>query len=120
MHSIICEDRLEFLSAYHKLILNKHFEHSSQTLQACEVAIKLGIKYSQAVKILIALRKDSSSQSWSLIYHTCSEAVVQKIPFEQGMPMLPYSCPYCEEVIYSYDELQLDMMIEVKEKIKFV
>jgi hypothetical protein len=118
--TLVCENRLAFLSRQHKLTLNKHFEKPFQTAQACEIAIKLGIKYSEAITILLALGNKQMCVNWSLLYHTCSEAVVEKKPFSEGMPLLPYTCPYCEEVIYTYDELEIDLMAESKDKIDFI
>ena len=120
MARLICKNRLDFLSDHHKAILSEHFGQSTQTAQPRELAIKLGIEYSQAIAILAVLSADGYCNNSLLIYHHCSEAVVDKIPLREGMPRLPYICPYCETTIYSYDELNFDVIAEAQTSVEFV
>ncbi|QLE60018.1 hypothetical protein FD725_31845 (plasmid) [Nostoc sp. TCL26-01] len=91
-----------------------------QTAQPHELAIKIGIEYSQVIAILAVLSADKFCQNWLLIYHTCAETFVERTPLSAGMPKLPYVCPHCEITLYDYDELQFDVMAETKTKIEFI
>ena len=120
MAQVFCEKRLTFLSAHHKFLLNQHFKQPIQTAQPRELAIKLGIEYSQVIAILAVLSADKFCYNWLLIYHTCSETFVERLPLRLGMPKLPYVCPYCEVIVYDYDELKLDVMAETKTPVEFI
>ena len=120
MASLLCRDRLSFLSSKHKSILNDHFRRPLQTAQPREIAIKLGVEYSKVIAILAVLAADGFCQNWLLIYHNCSETFVEKTLLKKGMPQLPYVCPYCEITIYTYADLQLDVMAEVEDSIEFI
>jgi len=120
MANLFCKDRLAFLSDQHKLILTEHFDQPHQTAQPHELAIKLGVEYSQIIAILSVLAADGFCQNWLLIYHFCSETFVDRVPLKAGMPKLPYVCPYCEVTIYRYEELQVDVMAETKDSVKFI
>lgn len=120
MTRLVCEDRLTFLSGRHKSLLSEHFSRPHQTAQPRELAIKLGIEYSQVIAILAVLAADGYCWNWLLIYHNCSETFVDRSPLRSGMPNLPYVCPYCEVTIYSYDELKLDVMAETEISVEFV
>jgi hypothetical protein len=120
MASLVCGDRLSFLSSQHKSILSDHFRRPSQTAQPREIAIKLGVEYSQVIAILAVLAADGFCQNWLLIYHTCAETFVDRTPLKEGMPQLPYVCPHCETTIYTYDDLQLDVMAVVHDSVEFI
>jgi hypothetical protein len=120
MARLICADRLTFLSGHHKSLLSEHFNHPFRTAQPRELAIKLGVKYSQVIAILAVLAADGLCQNWLLIYHICSETFVDRTPLSMGMPSLPYICPYCEEIVYEYDELKFDVMVETKTSVEFI
>ncbi|NJL40350.1 MAG: hypothetical protein HC899_29100 [Leptolyngbyaceae cyanobacterium SM1_4_3] len=100
--------------------MNEHFSKPLQTAQPRELAIKLGIEYSQVIAILAVLAADGYCRNWLLIYHNCSETFVDRVPLREGMPKLPYVCPYCEVTIYNYDELKLDVMAETEISVEFV
>jgi coproporphyrinogen III oxidase-like Fe-S oxidoreductase len=120
MERLICRDRLSFLSSQHKSILSEHFSKANTTAQPRELAIKLGIGYSQIIAVLAVLAADGYCQNWLLIYHTCSEAVVDKIHLRLGMPKLPYICPYCDMEVHSYDDLLFDVMAETTNPVEFI
>ncbi|MDZ8238744.1 MAG: hypothetical protein RMZ69_16625 [Nostoc sp. ChiQUE01a] len=120
MARLVCENRLDFLSNRHKSLLNKHFNQALQTAQPHEIAIKVGIEYSQVIAILAVLAADNFSKNWLLIYHTCAETFVERTLLSAGMPKLPYVCPHCEIEIYNYDEIQFDVMAETKTEIEFI
>lgn len=120
MARLFCKNRLAFLSERHKSLLSDHFRKPLQTAQPRELAIKLGVEYSQAIAILAVLSADELCQNWLLIYHTCSETFVARTPLSAGMPPLPYVCPYCEITIYEYDELQFDVMAETEIPVEFI
>lgn len=120
MANLFCRDRLDFLSDQHKLILTEHFKQPQQTAESRELAIKLGVDYSQVIAILAVLAADGFCQNWLLIYHVCAGTFVDRVPFKNGMPKLPYTCPHCERTIYEYEELQVDVMVETKESVEFV
>ena len=120
MARLVCENRLDFLSDRHKLVLSEHFNRPSQTAQPRELAIKLGVEYSQVIAILAVLAADGFCKNWLLIYHVCSETFVERKPLSSGMPKLPYVCPYCEVILFSYDEFQFDVMAEIEIPVEFV
>jgi hypothetical protein len=120
MVSLACGDRLSFLSSQHKSILSEHFKRPLQTAQPREIAIKVGLEYSQVIAILAVLAADGFCTNWLLIYHICAETFVERTLLKNGMPKLPYLCPYCEAMIYTHNELQFDVMAEVKVPIKFI
>ncbi len=120
MVNLVCGNRLSFLSNQHKSILSDHFRRPDQTAQPREIAIKLGVKYSQVIAILAVLAAEGFCKNWLLIYHTCAETFVERMPLKNGMPQLPYTCPYCETTVYSYADLQLDVMAEVKDSVEFI
>jgi hypothetical protein len=119
MAYLVCEDRLTFLSADHKVHLNQYFSRPT-TAQPRELATKLEIEYSQVVAILAGLAANGYCHNWLLIYHSCSETFVDRAPLRSGMPKLPYVCPCCESTIYTYDGLSLDVMAETETSVEFV
>lgn len=120
MARLVCGNRLTFLSERHKSLLSEHFRQPHQTAQPRELAIKLGLEYSQIIAILAVLATDGYCRNWLLIYHNCAETFVDRTSLRSGMPKLPYVCPYCELVIYDYDELKLDVMAETETQVEFV
>jgi len=120
MVRLICENKLAFLSGHHKSLLSDHFSQPLRTAQPRELAIKLGVEYSQVIAILTVLSAAGLCRNWLLIYHVCSETFVDRIPLNTGMVNLPYVCPYCETTIYTYDELQFDVMVETETPVEFI
>lgn len=120
MARLICGNRLAFLSEEHKLLLTEHFSQPQKTAQPRELAIKLGFEYPQVIAILAVLATDKLCQNYLLIYHSCAETFVDMRPLNEGMVTLPYTCPYCEETIDTYDNLQFDIMAETQVSIEFV
>ncbi|UXE58478.1 MAG: hypothetical protein KA717_20670 [Woronichinia naegeliana WA131] len=120
MANLVCDDRLPFLSDRHKSILSEFFSLPNQTAQPRELAIKLAIEYPKVVAIFAVLAADGYSENQLLIYHHCAETFVDSLPLRDGMPQLPYVCPYCEVTLYNYDELKFDVMTETQTSICFI
>lgn len=79
-----------------------------------DVGMRLGIDYKIARAILLAIARDKLGETNTLIYHTCTEAPVGSLPMSKGFPRLPWTCPNCEKVIRTLDELSFDMNCVVR------
>ncbi|MGJ5675104.1 MAG: hypothetical protein ACR9NN_16070 [Nostochopsis sp.] len=121
MASLIYKERLGFLSDHHKAELSKHFMTASTSVMPHQLAVLLGIEYSDAIAILAVLEAEGLCEMKLLIYHNCEPDVpVDAIPYGIGFPDLPWICPHCESIVESYDELSFDLMAISKQAIEFV
>jgi len=121
MVSLIHKERLGFLSDNHKAELSKHFMTASTNVMPHQLAVLLGIEYSDAIAILAVLEAEGLCEMKLLIYHNCEPNVpVGAIPYGKGFPDLPWTCPNCDMVLENYDELSFDLMAISKQPIEFV
>ncbi|MBF2008190.1 MAG: hypothetical protein IGS49_22780 [Chlorogloeopsis fritschii C42_A2020_084] len=121
MASLIYKKRLGFLSDHHKTKLSKHFMTASTSAMPHQLAVLLGIEYSDAVAILAVLEAEGLCEMKLLVYHNCEPDVpVDAIPYGTGFPNLPWTCPHCESIVENYDELSFDLMAISKQPIEFV
>jgi hypothetical protein len=119
MSSLTCQKPLDFLSSEQKNKLNEHFRKST-TAMPHQLAVLLGIKYAEALTILTILDADGLCKNKLLIYHQCEpETPADAIPYGQGFPNLPWTCPLCEEEVDNYDELLFDIMAQADHPINF-
>jgi len=115
------KSHLELLSDNQKVQLSNHFTATSMTVMPHQLAVELGIEYYQALAILAGLEAEKICEMSLLIYHNCElEIPVSAIPYGIGFPQLPWTCPHCESIVESYDELSFDLMAKPKQPIKFV
>lgn len=120
MVSLISQERVNFLSSNQKAELSKHFNESGATAMPHQLAVLLGIDYSDALAILAILEADGLCNNKLLIYHRCEPDVpAGAIPYGQGFPNLPWACPLCQEEVEDYDELSFDIMAIASKVIKF-
>ncbi|MCP6762364.1 MAG: hypothetical protein NHB32_27265 [Fischerella sp. CENA71] len=121
MASFISKGRLDFLSDKQKTELSRHFMKAGTTAMPHQLAVQLGIEYSEALAILTVLEAEGLCEIGLLIYHNCDpETIAGEIPFGQGFPELPWECPLCEESVESYDELSFDFIAYSKQQIEFL
>jgi len=86
-----------------------------------QLAVQLGIDYSTALAILADLEAKGVCEMKLLIYHNCApEVPMGAVPYGTGWPSLPWTCPNCESIVESYDELSFDLMAISKQSIEFV
>ncbi len=121
MASFIYKERLGFLSDHHKAELSRHFMTASTTAMPHQLAVLLGIEYSDALAILAVLEAEGLCEMKLLIYHNCEpEVPVDAIPYGIGFPHLPRICPNCASSIEDFNELSFDIMASCKQQIEFV
>lgn len=120
MPRFLCKGRLDFLSSEQKAELSRHFKEPSATAMPHELAVKLGIGYSDALAILSVLEVEGLCEIKLLIYHICAEAPVAAVPFGKGFPNLPWDCSHCEEVVEDNKYLSFDVIAKATEAIEFV
>lgn len=121
MASLIYKERLGFLSDHQKAELSKYFMTASTNVMPHQLAVLLGIEYSDAIAILAVLEAEELCEMKLLIYHNCEPDIpVDAIPYGIGFPDLPWTCPNCESIVESYDELSFDLMAISKQPIEFV
>lgn len=120
MTSFILKRSLEFLSDKHKAELSKRLKEWT-TVMPHQLAVWLGIEYSEALAVLSVLEAEGLCEMKLLIYHECEpEVPVGAITYGKGFPNLPWTCPNCEESVDNYDELSFDLIAEFKQQIEFV
>lgn len=117
MTSFIHKSPLDILSDNQKAELSKHFMTASTSdMMPHQLAVQLGIEYSEALAILADLEARGICDMKLLIYHNCEPDVpADAIPYGTGFPDLPWTCPNCENSIESYDELSFDLMAKSKQ-----
>lgn len=120
MVSFILKGNLDFLTKKQKVELSEHLKVST-TAMPHQLAVRLGIEHSKALAILSVLEAQGLCEMKLLIYHNCEpEFPVGAIPYGEGFPNLPWTCPNCEESVDDYDELSFDLMAEFKQQIELV
>ncbi len=120
MTSFMLKGSLDFLSEKHKAELSKQLK-AWTTVMPHQLAVWLGIEYSEALAVLSVLEAQGLCEMKLLIYHNCEpEVPVGAIPYGKGFPNLPWTCPNCDKSIDNYDELSFDLMAEFKQPIEFV
>jgi hypothetical protein len=77
----------------------------SHVITCSTVAEKLGIEPSYAIAIMICLDSASIVDTYLMVYHSCSEEAVDYLPFGEGFPRTPFTCPNCKDVIENVDHL---------------
>jgi len=121
MASLIYKERLGFLSDHHKPELSRHFMTASTNAMPHQLAVLLGIEYSDAIAILAVLEAEGLCEMKLLVYHNCEPDVpAGAIPYGIGFPDLPWTCPHCGSVVENYNELSFDLMAISKQPIEFV
>ncbi|BCL37739.1 hypothetical protein [Nostoc sp. MS1] len=121
MTSFIHKSHLGFLSENQKAELSKYFMKASTNVMPHQLAVQLGIEYSDALALLADLESKGICEMKLLIYHNCEPDVpIDAIPYGTGFPDLPWTCPNCENVVETYDELSFDLMAISKQPIEFV
>lgn len=120
MPRFLCQGRLDFLSSRQKAELNRHFKEPAETAMPHQLAIRLGIEYSDALAILAVLEVEGLCEIKLLVYHICAETPVEAIPYGKGFPNLPWVCPHCEEVVEDFKNLSFDVLAKATEAIEFV
>lgn len=119
MASFITKGRLDLLSDRQKAELSKHIQALS-TAMPHQLAVLLGIEYSEALAILTLLEAEGLCELKLLIYHNCEPDVpTGAIPFGQGFPDLPWVCPLCESSVENYNDLSFDIMAQFNQEIEF-
>ncbi|NJR19829.1 MAG: hypothetical protein HC785_32010 [Calothrix sp. CSU_2_0] len=120
MTSSVLKGSLDFLSEKHKAELSNYLK-AWTTVMPHQLAVWLGIEYSEAIAVLSVLEAQGLCEMKLLIYHNCEpEVPVGAIPFGKGFPDLPWICPNCQQNIDNYDELSFDSMAIFKQQIEFV
>jgi hypothetical protein len=120
MAHFLCKKRLDFLSNEQREKLSQHFKRSNANAMPHQLAVLLGLEYSDALIILSVLESDGLCENKLLIYHTCAEPPVGAIKFGIGFPRLPWVCPECEETIEDARELCFDVMAVTDKTIEFI
>ena len=119
MTSLILKGNLNLLSEKHKAELSKHLK-AWTTVMPHQLAVWLGIEYSEALAVLSVLEAQELCEMKLLIYHNCEpEVPVGAIRFGKGFPNLPWTCPNCHKSVDNNDELSFDLMAEFKQQIEF-
>lgn len=121
MSRFICKGRLDFLSSEQKAELSRHFRKQGTQAMPHQLAVLLGLKYSDALTILGVLGTEGLCENKLLIYHKCDpEVPAGAIPFGKGFPDLPWICPLCEKVVEDEKELSFDVMAQSLDPIEFI
>ena len=120
MPRFLSKERLGFLSSEQKTELSRYFKEPSETAMPHQLAVRLGIEYSDALAILSVLEAEGLCEITLLIYHICAEVPVAAIPFGKGFPNLPWVCLHCEEIVVDYKYLSFDVIAKATEAIEFV
>ena len=104
------KNRLSFLSEVQLSQLKQHFTEPQTTAMPHQIAVMLGITYSQALCVLAVLESSGVTDNFLLVYHNCSEAPVGTISYGLGFPQMPWRCPNCENKVESLGELSFDVL----------
>jgi hypothetical protein len=121
MASFICDGILDFLTEDQKSKLNKKFRSSELKVMPHELAGPLALKYSEALAILTILQAEGLCKNLLLIYHNCEpDTPIDAIPFEEGIPKVPFECKSCQELIQDLSELSFDVMAILFSSIEFI
>ncbi len=121
MPSFICKGRLDFLSSEQKAELSRHFRKPGTKAMPHQLAVRLGLKYPDALAILTVLETEGLCENKLLIYHKCDpEVAAGAISYGKGFPDLPWVCPLCEKIVEDYNELSFDVMAQSTHQIEFV
>lgn len=121
MPRFICKGRLDFLSSEQKAELSSHFRKQGTRAMPHQLAVLLGLKYSDALAILTVLETEGLCENKLLIYHKCDpEVPAGAIPYGKSFPNLPWVCPLCEKIVEDYNELSFDVMAQSTHQIEFV
>lgn len=121
MPRLMDQRRLDFLSEEQKGRLNRLFSRPNVQIMPHDLAGRLGITRPDALAVLAILEADGLCTMKLLIYHKCEPDVAAgAIPYGQGFPNLPWTCPLCEEEVDNYDDLLFDLMAETNQTIEFI
>ena len=82
---------------------------------ADQLVDKLGIDITKATAVIIQLGLSELAECRLLIYHTCSNAEIDSLPFGVGFPSKPYTCPNCGKVMNTLDELRFNMSATIRQ-----
>jgi hypothetical protein len=120
MPHIFFKEKLGFLSIDYKDQLNSYFSEPGRKFMPHQLAVMLGLRYSDAISILNVLGTNKLSENQLLIYHICDpEIPAGAIPYGDGFPSLPWHCPLCEKDVENPDELSYDLLAKVLQAVTF-
>ena len=120
MPSVICQYHLDSLSDIQKVELSRQFNESGKDAMPHQIAVRLGITYSEALTILVKLEGDGLCEMKLLIYHRCEPDIpIAAMPYGQGFPQLPWLCPNCDEEVEDNKELLFDFIAIAFQPIQF-
>jgi hypothetical protein len=120
MPHIFFKEKLGFLSLDYKDQLNRYFSEPGRKFMPHQLAAMLGVRYADAISILNVLSTHKLSENQLLIYHICDpEVPAGAIPYGDGFPNLPWSCPLCGKDVEDPDELSYDLLAKVPQAVTF-
>lgn len=120
MPHVLLKEKLSFLSVDYKDQLNRYFSEPGRKFMPHQLAAMLGVKQADAISILNVLGTHKFSENQLLIYHTCNpEVPAGAIPYGDGFPNLPWSCPLCGRDVENPDELSYDLLAKVTKPVTF-
>ncbi|MGB2927122.1 MAG: hypothetical protein WBB82_17620 [Limnothrix sp.] len=94
---------------------------SRDSLMPHEIVNKLFITYEQALAFLLACQLYDFATTYLLIYHACTnDKYIESLPFDKGIPDLPFTCENCDEEIEDIAELSFDVIAYFQKKQKLL
>lgn len=121
MSQLVCSYRVNWLADWQKLELNYQFDEPGRDAMPHQIAVMLGISYSDALGLLIELEDNHLCEMKLLIYHSCEPDVpIASMPYGQGFPQLPWLCPNCDNEVDNMKDLRFDFMAKAFQSIQFI
>jgi hypothetical protein len=78
-------------------------------ITASELMKRKQIDYAEALEIMMVAESQKEMQLSLLIYHSCSKELILTMPFGDGFPNLPITCPHCGKTIADQNELLFEV-----------
>lgn len=118
MKRLECNKSLPFLTQEQRVTLTR-LSHSLKWMPH-ELKNLAGLTHAQVLTVFTHLENIHLSETYLLIYHSCTEEIVATRFFRDGFPSFPWHCPYCDEEVFDGDELSFDIMAKLNESIEFI
>ena len=100
--------------------LNQKFSTAIEIMPH-ELAGPLGINYAEALTILMTMFQLQLCQLYFQVYHTCDpDIAVLSVPFQDGLPDLPFECENCQEDVLTKKDLSYEIMAITTGKVTFL
>ena len=96
------------------------FRSEGSVVEVAQLRAAAGLRRDSAYALIMNMFAQGHAELFTLVYHGCSEAPVDSLAFSEGLVLVPWRCPHCDELVTDEHELRYGLQARVRAQIEFV